>query len=270
MLKKTVMAAVTTLLATISLSAQPDKNAAKKETDAPPKNPSVVLAAPSHQNDGKANTAKPSTDPPASHVPFKDPNWVLVIVGSITCGVISWQSRETRRAAKASEKAIILQFRPKVIVRHVGLRREDSHSETTGGQKLYTVESWAFDLQIENIGGTHAVVQLGTVKIEWFSPPCIFEPEGESNFGEFPLKSGDERLITISIPERGSHIETRLRHQKRSPMLKGNPAQILQVVGCLRYRDELGTTRKTGFLRTWDPRLERFIPSTDPEVEYQD
>jgi hypothetical protein len=109
MLQKTAMSAVATLLAAIALSAQPNKNATKKETAAPQKDPPVVLAAPNRQNDGEANTAKPNTDPPASHTPFKDPNWVLVIVGSITCGVIGWQSWETRKAANAARDSIRLQ-----------------------------------------------------------------------------------------------------------------------------------------------------------------
>ncbi len=99
--KKTVTVAVAALLAAVALSAQPNKNATEKQGAATQKNPPVVLATPNRQNEGETNTAKPSTDPPA-HTPLKDPNWVLVIVGSITCGVIGWQSWETRKAAEAA------------------------------------------------------------------------------------------------------------------------------------------------------------------------
>jgi hypothetical protein len=36
---------------------------------------------------------------------LQDPNWVLVLVGSLTCLVIGWQSIETRKAANASKKS---------------------------------------------------------------------------------------------------------------------------------------------------------------------
>jgi hypothetical protein len=111
MLKKTVMATVSTLLAAVALSAQPNKDAGKKETPTSDKHPPVILATPSHQNNGEADTAKPKTDTPASHTPLKDPNWVLVIVGSITCIVIAWQSWETRKAAQAARGSIRLQER---------------------------------------------------------------------------------------------------------------------------------------------------------------
>lgn len=109
MLKNAVMATVSALLAAVALSAQPNKNATEKQTTAPQKNPPIILAAPNRENHGEANTTKPNTDPPASHTPFKDPNWVLVIVGSITCAVIAWQSWESRKAAQAARGGIHLQ-----------------------------------------------------------------------------------------------------------------------------------------------------------------
>src|ERR1035438_3870256 len=105
MLKKMAMAATAAMLAAISLSAQPNKNADEKEAPAADKNPPVVFAAPERQNNSKTDAAKTKTDPPTSNAPLKDPNWVLVIVGSVTCGVIGWQSFETRQAARASKKS---------------------------------------------------------------------------------------------------------------------------------------------------------------------
>ena len=100
MLKKIVMAPVAVLLAAIALSAQPNKNATQKETTAPEKN-LPVISTPNHQNSGKTNATKPSPDPPASPTPLKDPNWALVIVGTITCFFIGWQTVLTKKAAEA-------------------------------------------------------------------------------------------------------------------------------------------------------------------------
>ena len=106
MLKNTAMVIVSALLTAIALSAQPNKDTDKKETSAADKNPPVILAAPEHQNNGETNTAKPKNEPPTSHAPLEDPNWVLVIVGSVTCLVIGWQSWETRKSAKGGQKPL--------------------------------------------------------------------------------------------------------------------------------------------------------------------
>jgi hypothetical protein len=42
------------------------------------------------------------------------------------------------------------------------------------------------------------------------------------------------------------------------------------VFGVIRYRDENGIIRETGFFRVYDPKSEKFIPSKDPGEEYQD
>jgi hypothetical protein len=41
------------------------------------------------------------------------------------------------------------------------------------------------------------------------------------------------------------------------------------VIGAIRFADENGTMRETGFLRTYDASSEKFVPSANPEDEYQ-
>jgi hypothetical protein len=108
MLKKTVMAIVAAMVAAIALAAQPNKDARSKETSADKSSP-AALSAPNRQNNGGADAAKPCDEPPVSHAPLHDPNWVLVIVGSITCLVVGWQSWETRKSAQATHKTVELQ-----------------------------------------------------------------------------------------------------------------------------------------------------------------
>lgn len=105
MLKKTVVTAVAALLTATALSAQPNKNADNKEANAPNKNTPVVLPSPNRQNNAQTDTTKPNNDPPAAHTPLHDSNWMLVIVGSVTCLVIGWQSWETRKAGQGAQRA---------------------------------------------------------------------------------------------------------------------------------------------------------------------
>jgi hypothetical protein len=105
MRKKTAMAAVVTLFAVIALSAQPNQAPADKQPSANQGQTPVVLPAPEKQDRGADDQPKADPNAPTSHTPIHDPNWMLVIVGIITCCVIGWQSWETRSAAKASRIA---------------------------------------------------------------------------------------------------------------------------------------------------------------------
>jgi hypothetical protein len=56
-----------------------------------------------------------------------------------------------------------------------------------------------------------------------------------------------------------------------STVLRGKqPARSPIFHGRIRYRDDMGTERETGFGREWDVVQHRFVPLTDPEFEYQD
>jgi hypothetical protein len=146
MLKKMAMAAVAALLTAVALSAQPDKNPNNKEAPASQKHPTVILAAPNRQDDGETNAAKPTNDSRRSHTPFKDPNWVLVIVGSVTCLVIGWQSFATAQSVKAA----FLQIQMTKSKERARIQLEPKPLEILNPL-----------LDIRFIGGALAVVNLG-------------------------------------------------------------------------------------------------------------
>jgi hypothetical protein len=103
MLKNMALFAISATLATIALTAQPNKGASQKEGGATHENPTVVLAAPDHQGNTKAENPDPGSGPPRTHTTIPDPNWFLFGIGCITCVVIGWQSWETRKSAKATK-----------------------------------------------------------------------------------------------------------------------------------------------------------------------
>ena len=50
----------------------------------------------------------------------------------------------------------------------------------------------------------------------------------------------------------------------------GIASSPLKIRGIVEYEDGAGTTRRTGFLRTYDVKLGRFRASDDKEEEYED
>jgi len=77
---------------------RPSKEAGKVHNQTPPAlTPSNKTEKPKNDNQSSQNNAP--------HW-YESPEWILVIVGVITAGVICWQSWETRRAAKAAAASV--------------------------------------------------------------------------------------------------------------------------------------------------------------------
>lgn len=154
--KKTVMAAIAALFTAIALSAQPNKNSSNKEAPAPDKNAHIVLSAPHGQNNGEADAPKTCPDPPSPHTPLHDPNWVLVIVGSVTCLVIGWQSFATAQSAKAAYLQIQMmkdKERARVEIKALGLEL------TRVSEEFWHIKA---TIELRNVGAGRAYVRLGT------------------------------------------------------------------------------------------------------------
>jgi hypothetical protein len=155
MLKKIGMAAIAALFATIALSAQPSKNSSNKGAPTSNKNAPIVLPTPHGQNNGEANATKPCSNPPSPHAPLTDPNWVLVIVGSVTCLVVGWQSFATAQSAKAAFLQIQMmkdKERARVEIKALGLEL------TRVSEEFWHIRA---TIELRNVGIGRAYVRLG-------------------------------------------------------------------------------------------------------------
>jgi hypothetical protein len=165
-----------------------------------------------------------------------------------------------------SERALIAQFRPKVIVRN--LRLDPSffvdYDRRSDGE-------WRILIQLANIGGTKATIFSGMGYFQEYrgrtphqdlSPwwilkgPIVIEP-GQRETIEYSLDAEKVRMFM-----NGLEASTKLRGKQpdREPVFHGSFV----------YRDESGIERETGFGRSWNVLEERFVPFDDPSFEYQD
>jgi hypothetical protein len=200
------------------------------------------------------------------------PNIGLFLAGVIGIIVATRTLNAIKEQAKIANRALITQFRPKVIVRSIGLTRNATYTEGSNGQKFFHVDSWTIELRFENIGESGAHVQDGLVEIGWSRCwPDSYEPIQSKPIESFSLESSEDRTLQFNIPEKGSDISTRLGIVE-SAVLERNAPQVtfFHCAGSIRYLDDVGTKRKTGFGRNWDIKTQRFVASDDPEVEYQD
>jgi hypothetical protein len=106
---KSLLVFATLSILTVSVSGQPYNASDHKQQPAAQTNPSITVPAPEKHNDGKTDKGKTYTDPSEWRTAVKRPEWWLVLLGFITCGVVGWQAWETRAASTAARDSIRLQ-----------------------------------------------------------------------------------------------------------------------------------------------------------------
>jgi len=195
--------------------------------------------------------------------------WAIILTGF----AIAWQSNETRKAANASEhaakiseRALIAQFRPRVIVRSMRLDPSSYiyYDRRNDGE-------WRILMQLANTGGTKATVVRG---IGYFQEYRDGSPREDLSKGwnlDSPIVIQPGERETIEYALDAAKFRTYMNTLEASTELKGKqPPRQPIFHGEFSYLDENGVQRQTGFGRHWDVIEERFVPLDDPNFEYQD
>lgn len=232
------MAAVAAIFATVALSAQPNQHSSNKKAPAPEKNPPVVLTAPNYQYNCQTDATKPSANPPPSHAPLHDPNWVLVIVGSVTCCVVGWQSWEMRR----QNRYMVAKERARIAVNSLPDPMElDDGPEWIEGLGVV----WAGSkILVANVGSTNAFNVMGKAEI-------VGTPSGGTLGSE---ETSILNLPTVLKPNTDPisvDIVTLLKGKNHVSAVK-NRSEILHLIGTITYNDIFGKSRKTQFRYVWE------------------
>lgn len=170
---------------------------------------------------------------------------LLFLVGSVQGGILIWQTILTRRE-------FVVTHRPRLRVRII-------ETDGLGGMTFITVV---------NVGETTATI-VGIVGVfglkrgaRWLSgrPNLRFErplPKEDNPV----LKCGERRGFGMSMntPDPAEIIEIE------------NGREVLHAVGVVRYRDDIGTVRATGFCWAYEPSdREFFNPEKTTEYNYED
>lgn len=186
--------------------------------------------------ESQGQTHKSADSPPCWYVLLAWPEGITVWAVILTLGAIVWQSIETRRSVENSRRAIILQFRPKVIIRRV-------HLTNTNPVQV--------ELLIQNIGGTiaHIYDSEFVAKINDYRKPGFALFESAKSFGDFDLEAGATRMEAVPMD---------------------GPAEKVMPIGLLWYRDDLGIKRSTGIHRQWNAEWLMLSPIKDSDAEYSD
>ena len=228
----------------------------------------------------QARTISKSDDSCTScrNVLLKWPEGITAWAVILTLFVIAWQSAETARAARATERAVgetakqtelsrkslVAQFRPKIAVRSV---RFDPPTVAEFDARSNPV--WMIEICIVNTGDT--VAHIKTCEAISFWKDNSRRSRAQIAKKEWPPKSlqpGEVERLLLPVEE-----PTHRSHRKivEDAISRGNEAQEFPAcMGQIFYDDDNAHHRETGFERKWDFKSRRFIPAGDPETEYCD
>lgn len=171
-----------------------------------------------------------------------------------TLFTIMWQSNETRKQAKIANQTLIAQFRPRVIVRDIRLLQGET--------------DWRLRLQIENLGGTNASIVKGELEIRWKVLNSEYVLLHKQSINAFELLAGEEFLLIATMTDNDGF--DRFNRKIRTLEEGMRNTHTMQAIGTIRYKDDSGVSRKTGFCRNLDIKTQRFCPAPNSEDGYQD
>jgi hypothetical protein len=178
-----------------------------------------------------------------------------IVIAVFLVKVTNKQARLTQQTIDLARDEFIATHRPRVIVRFIATSFLDSGHRS-------------IDVHVANIGAGPATIQelgCGLARRRgnnWLTRGVTGDPEAINPV--VLLKSGEryvfEKAASIIYGDAEIFDEADV----------GNRAINTCAFGVIRYSDENGVERETGFFRIYDASSEKFIPSQDQGEEYQD
>jgi hypothetical protein len=170
-----------------------------------------------------------------------------------------------QKQAELMGKTLVLQFRPKVIIRVVQVK-------TSNIAPLMEQATGTVEIALVNIGQTHAKVftaQFEAIAVDFgvsIGNTQVFE--NAKNFA-FDLAGGAFENITLPLSGRVNEA-IRWADDRLAGKVLGDARKGIYLVGSLAYVDDVGIKRQGGCFRNYDPSIKSFVPSKNSDREYVD
>jgi hypothetical protein len=210
---------------------------------------SLYVSVHAHQHDQNAPVTPPDARNEERDIPTQQPHWnaptwyalfiwpegITVWALFLTFFAIAEQTVETKRSVENARRALILQYRPRIVIRRVQLSAESDNVE----------------LFIQNTGGSNAQITKAQflAAIVDYRLPGFKLSDSTGSLAQFTLEPGEGQIKTIPL------------HGK---------VDEVTCIGTLWYRDDLGIVRTTGIHRKWNARWLVFIPIAGSDADYSD
>jgi hypothetical protein len=186
--------------------------------------------------------------------------WAIIL----TLIAIVWQSYETRRSVAATKRSIILQFRPKLSVRRLYLRKGTWNPETGESD----ANPWKLSFDLVNVGYGNAHLREGKFTIALLDGSDTNRLITELTPGPLTLKPGEEREFSVPLEEQ---LTNALRVGGKSVFIRGEQGtDRLHFFSVLTYCDDIDTERHFSTKRRYINSNARLTAEEDPDWEYSD
>jgi hypothetical protein len=197
--------------------------------------------------------------------------WGLWAEISASTLVASRQLEAIRDQSKIASETLIVQFRPRLIVRSVVV------IPLVQGDRAFLFNKNEFlkgQFDVANVGNNIARVTESFCTVHWQKGPLPMIRPYQGRDGNDPISKGtvikggewgtvdfiSERPLDIDHAELGTFgfegLTPRVWH--------------LWIMGWIAYDDRLGFGRRISFCRVYDSAMDRFVAAEDPDYEHED
>jgi hypothetical protein len=249
----------------------------------------VALTEALHANEQQSIAAQKQAD--AQKQTFDSPsvvvNEILAAIGVGYLVFMGLQSAAIRQSTNIAARTMLLQFRPRLIVRHVGLLTEPDNMLVPGEKGFLQAVPIDVVLMVSNQGGTQAEVIDGNITLRVLVgdtiqrdatpllPPFdrhsglpVYGKEGLV-LSERIIKAGEQRIVKQTMPVPNTSAEA-VRAYLATHGKRHVDYMVLLAFAYFRYRDRAGRSYVTAFCRQYSREAQRFIAVDAPDYEYVD
>ncbi len=192
-------------------------------------------------------------------------NIALAIIGFGYLVFAGLQWNEISEQARIANKMLLLQFRPKLIIRNVVIDVADEIPRPPLFRDHHPVSGQFY---ISNTGGTEAKITEIGCWVEWSQILPMQRPyEGKHGFECSATALQPSQSIPWTF---NSANDGKLMNARANDILSGMGNWALYVMGWVQYIDDLKTPRRTAFCRKYEFSKGRFLAVDDPDYEHQE
>jgi hypothetical protein len=178
---------------------------------------------------------------------------------------IKRQADSMEAQAKLTERTIVLQFRPKVVVR-VG------QVKASNVAPLMEQATGTLEITLVNTGQTNAKVlqaQFEAIAVDFGASIGNTRIFDDSKNFTFDLVAGAFENFTIQLSGRVNDA-IRWADDRLAGKVLGDATKGIYLVGFVVYMDDIGIKRQTGCFRNYSPPNKSFVPSENSDREFVD
>jgi hypothetical protein len=221
----------------------------------------------------EAATKQKHSDYEPWYAPAVLAQFALVMIGAVY-SLFAWkQWGSIREQARIANTSLLLQFRPKLVIRNVVIKPAISDPKGDPNQTFIFFEGFPITGQfyVGNVGGSPATITQSLCMVHWQKGPLPMRHPYEGRNGNNPvvgrIEAGGRKTVVFASQK---SLDLRPGDLGSIDIPGREPEWHIWIMGWIEYADQLAFGRRTAFCRQYDHRTNRFVVVNDPDYEHQE